>query len=331
MSGAPFRLAHLTDPHLAPLPAFPKRALLSRRILGYLSWLRYRQRRHLRQLLDLVTSDLALQAVDHIVVTGDLVNLALPGEFAEGAVWLGGLGDARDVTYVPGNHDAYVPIRWHGSWSHIGPFMRDDDGPADAGMPARFPFVRRRGRMALVGVSTASPNVPTMAMGLVGGAQLRRLREILEGLRAPGCCRVLLLHHPPVPGMTSWRRHLKDAGALRAVLREVGAELLLCGHEHRFQFGQVDGPDGPIPVLGGPSASLHVDNPARFGGYLIHSLAPAGPGWRIEVEVRRLDPARLACRGEPIRRVAPRADDGRLELVPVVPVGAAGALPTVPV
>jgi 3',5'-cyclic AMP phosphodiesterase CpdA len=329
MSDRPFRLAHLTDPHVAPLPPFPKRLLASRRILGYLSWLKRRQRMHVRPLLDAVTADLAAQAVDHVAVTGDLVNLAIPGEFAQGAHWLAGIGDNRRVTFVPGNHDAYVPVRWQGSWSFVGPFMRGDGDPAAAEEPAAFPFVRRRGRVALVGVSTAEPNLPTMALGRIGAAQLRRLGEVLAGLRAEGCCRVLLLHHPPVRGMSSWRRRLRDAAALRAVLRKAGAELILCGHEHRLKFGEVEGPGGPIPVFSGPSASLRVDGADRFCGYLIHRIAPAGAGWTLEVEVRRFDPRTGACRAEPLRRVVPQPGDGRLGLAPVAAggVGIAAPLP----
>ena len=41
-------------------------------------------------------------------MTGDLVNLSLPGEYAPALAWLESLGSPRDVTLVPGNHDAYV-------------------------------------------------------------------------------------------------------------------------------------------------------------------------------------------------------------------------------
>jgi len=41
-------------------------------------------------------------------VTGDLTNLALVSEFGAARERLKRLGDARDVSIVPGNHDAYV-------------------------------------------------------------------------------------------------------------------------------------------------------------------------------------------------------------------------------
>ena len=41
-----FVLAHLSDPHLAPLPFPHPRELLSKRGLGYLNWLRKRRSIH---------------------------------------------------------------------------------------------------------------------------------------------------------------------------------------------------------------------------------------------------------------------------------------------
>jgi hypothetical protein len=43
---------------------------------------------------------------------------------------------------------------------------------------------------------------------------------------------VLLIHHPPLPGMTDWRRALADAGALEAVLKSHPPALIFYGHLH---------------------------------------------------------------------------------------------------
>src|SRR5262245_7880467 len=103
-----FVLAHLSDPHLAPLPRVRFAELLSKRGLGYINWLRKRRSIHRADVLSALVSDLKGQGPDHIAVTGDLVNLSLTNEFKPARDWLGGLGGPRDVTAVPGNHDAYV-------------------------------------------------------------------------------------------------------------------------------------------------------------------------------------------------------------------------------
>ena len=108
-----FTLAHLSDPHLPPLPRPRLRELAGKRALGYLNWTRNRHRYHRREVLDALVADMQAQAPDHIAVTGDLVNLALPrNSRRRGPGWR---PSARptDVTVVPGNHDAYVRATRH--------------------------------------------------------------------------------------------------------------------------------------------------------------------------------------------------------------------------
>src|SRR5258707_13091663 len=78
---AAFTLAHLSDPHLAPLPAPSLRELIGKRVTGYLHWTRTRRKIHRRQVLDALVADLRAQRPDHIAATGELVNLALETEF----------------------------------------------------------------------------------------------------------------------------------------------------------------------------------------------------------------------------------------------------------
>ena len=87
-----FTLAHLSDPHLPPMPAARLRDLAGKRALGYLNWTRNRHKIHRREVLDALVSDLQAQRPDHIAVTGDLVNLALEAEFAPARAWLESVG-----------------------------------------------------------------------------------------------------------------------------------------------------------------------------------------------------------------------------------------------
>ena len=103
-----FVLAHLSDPHLAPLPTPRPRELAGKRLLGYVNWRRNRHKVHRTEQVDMLVRDLKSRAPDHVAVTGDLVNIALEAEFAQARAWLHGLGSPHDVTLVPGNHDAYV-------------------------------------------------------------------------------------------------------------------------------------------------------------------------------------------------------------------------------
>ena len=97
-----FTLAHLSDPHLPPLPEARWRDLAGKRALGYLNWTRNRHKIHRREVLDALVSDMQTQTPDHIAITGDLVNLALEAEFAPARAWLESIGASDRVTVVPG-------------------------------------------------------------------------------------------------------------------------------------------------------------------------------------------------------------------------------------
>jgi 3',5'-cyclic AMP phosphodiesterase CpdA len=273
-----FVLAHLSDLHLAgrPRPA----ELAGKRGLGFINWQRKRKSIHRPEVLEAITRDLQSQPHDHVAVTGDLVNFSLDDEYKRAAAWLATLGSPRDVSVVPGNHDTYVrgtegaPA---GFWADT---MRGDDGLD------RFPYMRRRGDVALIALSTALPTGPFMATGRLGRRQLARFAEILAQTR--GLFRIVLIHHPPRSPLRRHLRRLVDAAQLRAVLAAHGADLLLHGHDHRRAIVWLDGPAATkIPAIGVPSASAL----ARHGredaaGYNIFRIDGASGAWRCELTAR---------------------------------------------
>src|ERR1700709_1996372 len=121
-----FTLAHLSDPHLPPLPAARLRDLAGKRALCYLNWIRNRHKYHRREVLDALVADIRAKRPDHIAVTGDLVNLALEAEFAPAAAWLESVGAPQDVTVIPGNHDAYVRATKHRFAGTFADYLRGD-------------------------------------------------------------------------------------------------------------------------------------------------------------------------------------------------------------
>src|SRR5690606_10189045 len=168
-----FRLAHLSDIHLGPLPAITYRELASKRITGYVNWRRNRRHHMQDGIAERLIEDLRESPHDHIAVTGDLVNLALDGEIEMARLWLEAPGPIGSVTVVPGNHAAYV----HGARGRVchawGQWMRGDRGyhPVKRG---DFPFIRRSRAMAMMGVSSARPTAPFMASASFSARQGKR-------------------------------------------------------------------------------------------------------------------------------------------------------------
>ncbi len=282
-----FTLAHLSDIHLSPLPHIPVRDLLNKRAIGYLNWQRGRKDMHRHEVLARLLADLEGQDVDHVAVTGDLVNLGHPAEFEQARDWLARLGPAELVSVVPGNHDAYVRLRHHPGIGLWAPYMSsmgvEDEGGADVAVARgpsalHFPYVRLLGELALVGVSSAVVTAPFVAAGRVGGRQRQELARLLGDLGTAGRFRVLLIHHPPHPVRGNWRRGLRDAADLLALLREVGVELVLHGHNHVHEIAHVETPSGRAPVVGVPSASVARHRHKPLARYNLYRIERTGGG-----------------------------------------------------
>jgi 3',5'-cyclic AMP phosphodiesterase CpdA len=284
---AAFTLAHLSDPHLAPLPAPSLRELIGKRATGYLHWTRTRHKIHRREVLDALVADLQAGRPGHIAVTGDLLNIALAAEFAPARAWLESLGTPEHVTVVPGNHDAYARATQHRFAEMWGDYMRGDGAlTAD---PITFPFVRRRGPLALIGVSSAVPTPPLMATGWLGQAQRDALDGILSKLSTEQAFRVLLIHHPLHSEKDSRHKRLTDSGELLALLKRHGVQLILHGHDHIHSTLWIDGPRGRIPAIGVPSASAIAHGRYPAAAYNLFSIERDGDTWRCEQTVRGFD------------------------------------------
>jgi 3',5'-cyclic AMP phosphodiesterase CpdA len=279
-----FRLAHVSDLHLSQLPPVKWSQLANKRLLGYLSWQLRRRRSHLRAILDALVRDLHAVEPDHIAITGDLVNLALPGEFAEAGRWLRRLGPPERISLVPGNHDALVTVLPGDGWDHWRAYATSDvEARAGSG---DFPFLRRRGPLDIIGLSTAYPSPLGFATGRLGADQLTRLDRLLERLGEERRCRVLLAHHCPIDGISRPRKRLIDAAELRQCIANRGADMILHGHEHVFSFGQIAGRDGPVPVFGTPSASRFSARPELTAQYYVYEIEWTAGRWRTIAESR---------------------------------------------
>lgn len=308
-----FRLAHISDLHLSRLPAVAWSQLANKRLLSYLSWQLRRRRSHVQTLLDALVRDLHEIGPDHIAITGDLVNLALPAEFAEAGAWLRRLGPPEWISLVPGNHDALVAVLPVDGWDHWRAYATSDPD-TEATRDADFPFLRRRGPLAIVGLSTALPSAVGLATGRLGTAQLARIDRMLERLGQKQHCRVLLAHHSPIDGLSRRRKRLIDAAELRRCIARRGADLILHGHEHVFSFGQVAGLDGPVPVFGTPSASRLAAQPELMAQYQVYEIDGSAGGWRIVAESRAYSLASASFVRSARREVVQQ--DGALALRP---------------
>jgi 3',5'-cyclic AMP phosphodiesterase CpdA len=300
---AAITIAHLTDVHLGPIAGFTPRYWNLKRALGYANWLRNRRPAYQRAVLDRIVADLAAQAPDHITVTGDLTNIGLPQEHINALAWLQGVGPPEHVSVIPGNHDIYSRLGADPGSARWAAYMTSNaQGAAHARHDETFPFVRMLGPVALIGVNSAVPTPPLVASGRLGAGQLARIAAVLERFSGPDVFRLVLIHHPPLPGQAKRFRDLEDATALEAVLARHGAELVIHGHNHHDMLAWcATGAGGKVPIVGAPSAALaRPDKRESLARYNLYRIA--GPPWTIELVGRGLEQP-----GGPVVEVARRS------------------------
>ena len=244
-----FRIAHISDLHIPPFPRVPLRQLAGKRLIGLFSWHHKWKSEHRRAVLDALLAHLQEIRPDHICVTGDITFTALPAEVDHAADWFSRLGDARRISLIPGNHDAYVPGALDYALEKWSRWMQDDEGQTG------FPYLHRRGPVDIVGLSSAVVTLPAISSGRIGQEQLQRTEALLTRIKADQRPCLLLIHHPPQDGAASRRKALTDRKKLQEVLARLPVDLVLHGHLHYPIRAMLDCPSGPIPVLGAASAS----------------------------------------------------------------------------
>lgn len=287
-----FRLAHISDVHLGPLPAVTYRDLASKRVVGYVNWQRNRRRHMHDAVIDSIVADLKASEPNHLAVTGDLVNLALDGEIEAARLWLETLGSPQDVSVVPGNHDAYVPGAFDKACRSWGAWMSGDDVNSPVNRDA-FPYLRVRDNVALIGVSTARATAPFMANGFFREGQAARLEKILEETGRRGLCRVIMIHHPPVRGAVAQPKRLFGIGRFQKAMQRQGAELILHGHSHLPTLNIIGGKGSKIPVVGVAAAGQAPGTLRPAAQYNLIDIDGEKGDWRMRLTRRGLTAAAL--------------------------------------
>ena len=284
----PFTLAHLSDAHIGPLPHARRRDLIGKRITGYINWKRGREKSHDMDVLAAVVTDMLDQAPNHVAMTGDILNIGLPGEFPLAAAWLETLGPPGSaVSFTAGNHDAYTRGSLPTLAKTFAPWTRNDL----TGAPG-YPFMKEREGIALIGLCSGVPRAPFIASGKLGHLQRDTCEHMLEQAGRKGLTRVVMLHHPPELAEPTGHlaRGLSDHVLFRAMIARVGAELIIHGHNHKMFVDHMPGPRKPVPVVGVPSASAVKGSIRNRAGYHLFTIEGPGPDATITARARGLLP-----------------------------------------
>ncbi len=100
-------IAHISDLHLSPVPFPTEWPWRLKPVLGWINW-RRQVGAHDDAVWDRTAAAVLATKPDFIAVTGDLIELGLSSEYARGRAALRQLGGPAQVSWAPGNHDAYT-------------------------------------------------------------------------------------------------------------------------------------------------------------------------------------------------------------------------------
>src|SRR5919201_4252631 len=238
--------------------------------------------RHSAKVLKKILAALQEEAIDHLVVTGDVTLSGEATEFERAAELLAPWAEQGKLTVLPGNHDVWS-YEAAASWR----FLRVV-GPDGRGMKkpvAVYPLaVQLSPEVTLLALDSARHGEdPYTTPGALGAEQLAAARELVREAAKEGRAVVLALHHhlviPPerVPSdLHLARMPLADAYEVVRLLAELPVAAVLHGHRHTSFRLDLPGAAGPTPVLCSGSASRVADEPVRRPRALVYDLDASG-------------------------------------------------------
>ena len=228
--------------------------------------------------------DLATRAVDHVVISGDMTNVASPDEFKHAREFVDELRGATrgvGITLVPGNHDVQDSHPQDGV-PDLGLFNEEFGDLFNAGV--LYPNLQQVGPLTIVGLNSCTLGEGFGIRGCIGDRQREKLDALL--MRAEGGPKALVLHHhmrrrspldrslPP----------LDDADELLDIARERGVRLVFHGHKHTLYEDETT----DIPLVCAGSTTLGGGGWRSRPGYRVFGIENSGDLGQVP-EVIRLD------------------------------------------
>ncbi|AHA28357.1 metallophosphoesterase family protein [Candidatus Liberibacter americanus] len=274
-----FILAHISDLHLtAPLYLYE---LSPKRIIGLLNWKFNRQKYFANKIADLLINDIALRNTDHLVITGDLVNLSGKREIDKSTSLLKRAGNPDSISIVPGNHDKYAKSAQKYSLNAWKNYIVGDKPYIKERL---FPYMRVRDNIALIGCSTSILTPPFIANGYFGKKQAEDTSLLLRQAKKDDLFRIIMMHHPPVLDKTSLHNRLFGIKRFQDMINREGAELILHGHTHINSVQWLPNPKNITPVVGVSSACQAIKSKKQQASYNLFYIEKHENNWRLKGE-----------------------------------------------
>ena len=192
--------------------------------------------------LDSLRKDLLSQALELLVITGDVTDRGRLSQFR----WARAFFRSLEIPFiiVPGNREVGFSAVWEWMLPHFA--MRRYShffGASD-----RVVYCSESNKVVFIGLNSVHsfPSWP----GKVSRETRYWLKE--QASRFEDYLKVLFLHHPVVPvirGSSFWAHSLSDAGEILNICTQNGIKLILQGHKHRSAVMEVNFPEREARVV----------------------------------------------------------------------------------
>lgn len=265
-------LGHISDLHVLEIDRVRPWQFLNKRVIGGTNILLNRSKTHSVAVVEHALRRLDEIGVDHIAITGDLTNLALPSEFAAARRLIDDIPGAESrVSVIPGNHDYYTPgaVQDRLFETTFASYLKSDLPHYQR--PSGYPFCHLRGDVAIVGMNSGIATAPMFATGRVALDELEATRALLGDPIVRSRFVVVMIHHHLLPfehSRVEYLRRLINARDVLEMIRDANVDLAIHGHNHHFSTVE-------LPHLGGPgtlriceagSTSTRHYSSEEFGG-----------------------------------------------------------------
>jgi 3',5'-cyclic AMP phosphodiesterase CpdA len=177
-----------------------------------------------------------------IVISGDLTQRARHGELQRALAFVERLDRTAPTLTLPGNHDVEW---WRSPFAVLGTdrlywkyrrYFGENLAPV-LEMPGLCVAAVTTSHGVALGSMT--PNLNDMAVkGHLPAAEVARVQAVFAA-QPPGTIRCVALHHNVLRGAISHRMGLARPDAAARALGGLGADLILCGHDHQEGTGQI--------------------------------------------------------------------------------------------
>jgi 3',5'-cyclic AMP phosphodiesterase CpdA len=225
--------------------------------------------------LDSMKESVLELAPDAIAVSGDLTQRCSNSEFEQAREYLDRMREIAPVLVIPGNHD----IRWLGAVArNLGLFRQHAHEfkysryfrhiSRDLSPALEVPGAVIAGINTAHGISRGSLTRRLRDLGVIGHVKRRDVEKVAKAFEnaSPEAARIVMIHHNPVKGEKTGRHGLANTKEALRSFSELGAELVLCGHDHQEAIHTIEetAPGLVISTAGTISNRVRAGRPSSF-------------------------------------------------------------------